>query len=287
MSQRSLDLLCTVDGDLLEGPVWDDRDGSLLFVDMRRPALHQLAWDTRALRTFGRGTAASAIVPAARSGLVVAERTEVTLGTTVPAVRAGTFAIGEPDVRFNDAACDGAGRLWIGTMADDARPDAGQLLRLDPDLTWTVVLEDVTISNGIGWSPDHRSMYFIDSATRRIDVLDYDIDTGAAVRRRQLVDTSHHPGMPDGLTVDADGCLWVAFYGGSGIRRFAPDGRLLEEVAAPVPRTTSLCFAGPDLDVLVVTVRGDDRRADGRPTGAHLYAHTPTTRGLPTTAFGG
>lgn len=282
-----MELLHAVDGDLLETPVWDDAHQSLLFVDMRRPSLHRLSWHAQRLAAFGLGGEASAVLPAVGSGLVVAGRRTVMLGHSWPWTQAGDFVVSEPDVRFNDAACDAAGRLWIGTMADDARPRAGQLLRLDPDLSWHVVLEDVTISNGLGWSPDNSLMYYIDSATRKIDVLSYDLATGDVTGRRMFVDTSSFPGFPDGLSVDADGCVWVAFYGGGAVRRFAPDGRLLDDVTLPVPRPTSLCFAGPDLDVLVVTVRGDEVGLDGRPCGAHLYAHNTPTPGLATTAFGG
>ena len=282
-----MDLLHAVDGDLLESPVWDARDQSLLFVDMRRPALHRFDWAEAELSTFGRGTEASAIQPATLSELLVAERDAVTLGVSVPPVVAGRARLDRSDVRFNDAACDAAGRLWIGTMADDASPGAGCLFRLDPDLSWALVLEGVTISNGIGWSPDNDRMYYIDSVTLRIDVFDFDLGSGQVHHRRQLVDTSDFSGLPDGLTVDADGCLWVAFYRGGAIRKFAPDGRLLEAVTLPVLRPTSLCFAGPGLDVLVVTVRGDETGSEGRPAGAHLYAHDCGSIGMPTAPFGG
>lgn len=282
-----MELLHAVDGDLLEGPVWDVADGSVLFVDMRRPALHRLGWDDGSLTTFGRGTEVSAVLPAVRSGLVVAERSVVTLGVGEPMVPAGDLVLDDPGVRFNDAACDAVGRLFIGTMADDARPRAGRLHRLEPDLSWTTVLNDLTISNGLGWSPDDRRMYFVDSATRRVDVFDYDLATGTMTDRRPFVDTRSAAGIPDGLAVDADGCVWVAFYRGQAVRRYAPDGRLLEVLTTPVPRPTSVCFAGPNLDVLVITTRRAEVGPEGRPCGAHLYAHQTTTSGVPTAAFGG
>lgn len=282
-----MELLHAVDGDLLESPVWDHRDESVLFVDFGRPALHRLTWDQGVLSSFGRGTAASAALPARDCGLVVAERAVVTAGAGLPPVPLGDLVLEEANLRFNDAACDSAGRLWVGTMADDASPGAGALYRLDPDLTWHRVLDGVTISNGIGWSPDDRFMYYADSATRQVAVFDFDLEAGTVSDRRLFVDTSGYEGMPDGLTVDADGCVWVAFYRGAAVRRFAPDGRLLEELVTPVPRPTSVCFAGPELDTLVVTVRGETSDLDGHATGAHLYAATPGTRGLPTAMFGG
>jgi hypothetical protein len=127
--------------------------------------------------------------------------------------------------RTNDAKCDPAGRLWVGTMADNDRAGAGSLYRVDQDLERTTVVEGVTISNGLGWSPDQTTMYYIDSPTRRVDVFDYDVAIGEASNRRPFIDTSAVAGLPDGLSVDAEGGIWVAFYGGGTVVRFMPDGQ--------------------------------------------------------------
>jgi sugar lactone lactonase YvrE len=167
-------------------------------------------------------------------------------------------------------------------MADDERPGAGSLYRVDPDRSLRRVLSGVSIGNGLGWSLDGRRMYFIDSPTRRVDVLAFDPDRGEATDRATFVDTSAVPGLPDGLAIDAEGCLWVAMHEGAAVLRFSPDGRHVGMIEMPVARTTSCCFAGPDLDRLVVTTA---RGADG--TGGELFVVDPGVVGMPTVAFAG
>ena len=130
------------------------------------------------------------------------------------------------DTRTNDGACDAAGRLWVGTMALDERSPLGGLYRVDADLSVTTVLTGTTISNGLGWSPAGESFYFIDSPTRRVDVFDFDPETGALENRRRFAAVEVEGAVPDGLAVDAEGGVWVALHGGWGLRRYAPDGEL-------------------------------------------------------------
>jgi len=155
--------------------------------------------------------------------------------------------------RMNDAACDPQGRLWAGTMSFEAVPGAGTLYRIDPDGTVTAVLHDLTISNGLGWSPDGRRMYFIDSPTRRIDVLDFDAEDGTVHDRRCFLDVSDVAGVPDGLTMDTDGGIWVAFWGGAQVRRYGHDAVLTDIVQVPVPQPTACAFGGPDGQDLYIT----------------------------------
>jgi hypothetical protein len=144
----------------------------------------------------------------------------------------------------------------------------------------TRVVESTTISNGLGWSPDGRRMYFIDSPTRRVDAFDYEPEDGTASARRPLFDTSAFPGVPDGLAVDDDGCLWVAMYGGGVVLRLSPDGRHVGTVNMPVAKPTSCCFAGPALDRLVITSARD---ADG--SGGDLFVWDPGVAGSRTVPF--
>ncbi|MDX2974056.1 SMP-30/gluconolactonase/LRE family protein, partial [Kribbella solani] len=186
-------------------------------------------------------------------------------------------------MRTNDAKCDPYGRLWVGTMADDASPRTGSLYRISADWTRTTVLTGVSISNGLGWSPDGRRMYYIDSPIKTVDLLDYDPSTGNAVARRVLIDTAEYAGMPDGMAVDAEGCLWVAFFGGGAVRRFSPGGSLLTTIEVPDRYVTSCAFAGPELDHLVITTgQGPDSAA-----GGNLFVARPGVPGLPTAAFAG
>jgi sugar lactone lactonase YvrE len=140
----------------------------------------------------------------------------------------------------------------------------------------------VTVSNGLGWSPDGHSMYYVDSPTCRVDVFDYDLATGIPSGRRCLVETRDLAGFPDGLAVDAEGCLWIAFWDGGSIHRFSPDGELVGTVTVPVPRPTSCAFVGADLESLVITTAA---ALDG--TGGDVFACEPDVSGMAVEAFDG
>ena len=181
---------------------------------------------------------------------------------------------GRTDVRMNDGACDPQGRFWAGTMAYDESPGAGVLYRLELDGSCTRVLTGLTISNGIGWSPDGATMYLADSGTGRVEAFDFDGGSGDISRRRTLVRIEQPGVVPDGLTVDEDGGIWVALWGGGAIQRYAPDGSVLATVRLPVDRPTSCAFGGPDRATLFVTTAraGLDEVALARqPDAGHLF----------------
>jgi sugar lactone lactonase YvrE len=189
----------------------------------------------------------------------------------------------EPGMRMNDAACDPAGRCFAGTMALDRSGRLGTLYRLDPDGSVHPVLDGFRVSNGLGWSLSGESMYHIDSKRYRVDAYDYDAGTGIPSGRRTLVDTDPDWGLPDGLTVDAEGGIWVCFWDGAALRRYAPDGALTERLDFPAARPTKPAFGGPGLDQLYVSSAmlaepGDD------PGGA-VFAADPGVRGLPAPVF--
>jgi sugar lactone lactonase YvrE len=188
---------------------------------------------------------------------------------------------------MNDAKCDPVGRLWAGSMAFDFRPGAASLYRLDRTGI-TRVLTDLTISNGLGWSPDATLMYFIDSGTNRVDVLDYDLASGTIGERRPFVTLAPSHGMPDGLAVDADGGVWVACFGTGQVRRYAPEGQLDEVLDLPVRQGTSCCFGGPDLSDLYVTsaaYRLSEADLREQPLAGSLFVCTPGVVGQPSTPF--
>jgi sugar lactone lactonase YvrE len=259
-----------------EGPVYDDRTGRAYWVDV--PG-HRVLWRDLADGTRGEfATAAdvSAAIPREKGGFVLLLPTGPTLVDPTGVVET-TIAYEGADagtaLRCNDAKADPVGRLWFGTMAYDERPGAASLYRLDPGATVLVpVCRDITVSNGLGWSADNTLMYYADTPTQRIDVFDYDLATGTASDRRSFVDVS--PAHPDGLCTDAEGAVWVAFWGSGMVRRYLPDGRLEREVAVPTPYTTSCAFAGPDHDLLIITTAAT-RGAAGTPEAGLTYAYRP------------
>lgn len=277
--------LCLVGGALLEGPTWDTERRRLLFVDILRSERLAFDWNTETLTRDPVPETCSAWLPRRTAGSVLICRSGVRL-LDADGAEAGHIAI-EAELtgnRSNDAKCDPQGRLWVGTMADSSDPAAepcGALYRLEQGAL-TQLLGGVAISNGLGWSPDGARMYYVDTPTRRIDVLDYDIAAGTATRRRTLADVRDVPGLPDGLAVDAEGCLWVAFYDGWAVHRFSPEGDRLTALELPVARPTSCAFAGPALDRLVVTTAAG-------PAGpcADLYACVPGVDGSPVASYDG
>jgi sugar lactone lactonase YvrE len=266
-----------------EGPVWDAGDQALYWVDIPESRVHRIAADG-SLSSWDTGQPVGAVVLRASGGLVVAVR-DGFLALDPVSGKLTTLAEVErdrPENRMNDGACDRAGRFYAGTMADDERPEAGALYRLDRDLSVTRLRTGVGISNGIGWSPDERLMYYIDSHTHRVDVFDYNPATGAIDGRRPFAAVGQDDVVPDGLTVDADGGVWVAVWGGYAVLHHDPGGQVLEALELPAARVSSCVFGGPDLDRLFITTAA----GPGESAGA-LFVCEPGVTGQPSHPFRG
>ena len=273
-----------------EGPYWVPEDDCLLWVDIDRGQLHRTYFPSGETVTLDLGEA-SAAFPATAGGILTAGGSKLALH--LPAERGeqwSTRVIAEvparEGVRFNDAGVDPAGRVWVGSMHTGETEPVGQLLRLDHGGVLTVVVDGVTVSNGLGWSPDGSRMYYVDSPVRRVDVFDYDPAAGRADHRRPFADLSAFDGVPDGLTVDADGCVWVAVWGGGVLRRLAPDGSQDSVVAVPVSQPTSCAFGGPGMaDLYVTTARIGLTEAElsDQPLAGRLLRLRPGPVGLPST----
>jgi sugar lactone lactonase YvrE len=190
--------------------------------------------------------------------------------------------------RMNDGVCDPQGRFWAGTLADDFREGGGALYRLDRDGQIDVVLKDLTISNGLGWSPDGGTMYLADSGPRLIHAFRFNAEGGTLSDPRVLISIGADIGAPDGLTVDADGDLWVAIYGGAQVRRYSPDGELREIGAVPASQTTSCAFGGLELKRLYVTTATEgwsDEQRRAEPAAGRVYRHDTDATGRPADPF--
>lgn len=274
-----------------EGPCWDHREKVLWWVDVTAGLLHRYDPATGIDEQRQLPLPASAVILRRSGGLVLALRK----GYYVYDPACGDLNllcevdVNSADNRLNDAKADAAGRLWGGTMADDEAPGAGALYRYEPGGALTLVWDQITCSNGIGWSPDGRRMYYIDSGMRRVDVCTYDEPSGTVRNRRPFARVAP-PAEPDGLTVDAEGGVWVALWAGSELRRYLPDGSLDRSVRLPALNVTSCAFGGDELDLLYVTSATIQTTAAERAEYPHcgaLFALRPGVRGMESFAYGG
>ncbi|MEV4684840.1 SMP-30/gluconolactonase/LRE family protein [Streptomyces kurssanovii] len=266
-----------------EGPTWDPAAERLLWVDILRSRVHTYAPATGRRTVMATEQHVGAAKPRADGGIVVNLRDGVGLYGSDGAFR-WLHRDPVPGRRGNDAAVAPDGSLWTGTMRYDEAPGGGTLTRTTPDGTATTVLADVTVSNGTGWSPDGRRMYYIDSPTRRIDVFDLRPGEPLPVNRRPLAVVEDGAGYPDGLTVDADGCVWVALWDGAAVRRYTPEGVLDRVVELPVRRPTACAFGGAGLTDLYVTSARKGQDAP-HPLSGSLLVLPGAGRGLAQPAF--
>jgi sugar lactone lactonase YvrE len=188
-----------------------------------------------------------------------------------------------PGIRMNEGGCDPAGNLYCGSMAYDAAPDAGRFYRLGADGTVQVVEPAVTVPNGLDWTPDSSRAYHCDTAAGRIDVLAWDPERGLHDRRPFV---SVKRGAPDGLTVDTEGGVWVALWGGGAVHRYAPDGSLSHVVEVPIAQVSACTFGGPNLDQLFVTTSREGL-ADPEPAAGAVFTVSPGVRGQPVRGYAG
>ncbi|MBP2320153.1 sugar lactone lactonase YvrE [Kibdelosporangium banguiense] len=282
----TLDIAVQATASLGEGPTWDARSGTLIWVDILAPEIHRWNPSTGVNETSTAPQHVGAAKPRAGGGLVVNLRDGVAIVDSAGEYRWLVYWARD-NVRGNDAGVDAAGRLWAGTMRYDTADGGGWLARVEPDGKASMVLEKVTISNGVGWSPDNTRMYFADTPTGLIDVFDYDLATGAVTSRRHLVDVA---GSPDGLCVDADGCIWVALWGEGQVRRYTPDGKLDRTITVPASLTTACCFGGANLaDLYITTARVGltDEELEQQPLAGSVFVVPDVGTGMPSTVFAG
>ncbi|MBQ6640525.1 MAG: SMP-30/gluconolactonase/LRE family protein [Saccharopolyspora sp.] len=268
-----------------EGPVWHPAWRGLRWVDM-------LAGDVLTLRRDGSvqrahvGSVVAALRPRRSGGAVLAlERGFALADDSLTAVVPMEDLWSDTGVRMNDGGCDPQGRFYCGSMAYDEATGRGRLYRLDTSRNVTVVLSGVTISNGLAWSPDGRTAYYVDTPTQRIDAIEH--TAGDFSRRRTLTHIDPALGAPDGLTVDAGGDVWVALWGGGAVHRYSPRGELLDVLNIPVPRVTSCTFGGPSCTDLYVTTSRQATDLAAHPESGALFVARGAGRGLPALTFDG
>jgi sugar lactone lactonase YvrE len=257
MRTRAAEVALRIDAMLGEGAIWDRTSERLLWVDILKKRVGIFDPQSGRNETLQLDSLVGTVVPTSRGDLLVALQEGVArLDRRTGRISAVRAPAGHDaaTVRFNDGKCDPRGRLWAGTMGLEAAPKAGALYRFDPDGTNRRMLEGVTISNGIVWRLDHRSMYYIDSMTRGVDAFDFDVETGTIAGRRRVISVAPDLGFPDGMTIDAEGNLWIALWDGWGVGCWSPEtGQLLGKLSVPAARVTSCAFGGDKLASLFIT----------------------------------
>jgi sugar lactone lactonase YvrE len=277
-----------------EGAYWDADANVLFWVDIMNSQVFVYDPAKDENRSYGVGEHVGTVVPRRGGGAVVALKNSVaTLDLETGTVEKKAYpAKEEPGNRFNDGKCDPSGRLWAGTMAYDEKEGAGNVYRIGADFSTQKVIENVTISNGLAWSFDKKTMYYIDTPTSRVDAFDYDDETGNISNRRTAIEVEKSLGYPDGMTIDEEGKLWIAHWEGSAVIRWDPEtAKLLQKVSVPnVKQVTSCAFGGENLDVLYITTATEDmneQQLEEQPLAGSLFRAEPGVRGVPLPKFAG
>jgi sugar lactone lactonase YvrE len=279
----SAELLAETHASLGEAPLWDAHSGNLVWVDIFPGIVHVTSAAGLPVATYPIGHPVGSAMPADGAGWLLADangfsrlhpdgRMEVVL----------SMLANQPDVRFNDAKCDPKGRAWAGTVTDDMAPGTGALYRLDPGPVATKVLDGLTVSNGIGWSPDHRTFWFSDSSDPYVRGFDYDLATGELGVRRHAIEITDTAGVADGLCVDDEGAIWLGIWGGSAIHRYTPDGRLDTIIEVRASQVTSCAFGGATGTTLFITTARiglTPEQLEGEPHAGDLFVVEPGVSG--------
>jgi len=292
----NLEIATNIRAELGEGPSWDAEKGILYWVDIYSGIIYSHTPNEPNDQVIARAKDVSCVVPRKNGGLALTlqhgyysldlESKKLSpLTTQVETERDGN--------RFNDGKCDPAGRFWAGTMDGQERSPSGSLYVLERNQKLKKALPNVTISNGLGWSPDNKVMYYIDTPTMKVSAFDYSMETGIIENRRTAVDfvQNNQPGSPDGMAVDEEGMIWVAHWGGARLTKWNPStGKLLETIEIPADQVTSCCFGGKNLDELYITTAKnglDPKVLAAKPLSGGMFVTNVDVRGLPTNEFEG
>lgn len=284
-----MECIADVKAVLGEGPIWVAREAALYWVDI--PEKRLFRWSEQdGARTVDLPAHLCSLAPRARGGFIGAGYDGfLEIGDDL-----GIAPLGDPEPdlpanRFNDGKVDRSGRFWAGTMDRFEREASGSLYRLEPGLDWTKIDSGYRVTNGPAFSLDGRTMYHTDSALQRIYAFDV-ADDGTAANRRVFAQFGEGDGYPDGMTVDAEDCLWIAFWDGWCLRRLSPAGERIAELAVPVQRPTSCAFGGPDLDRLFISSASRDLTPEDlemQPNAGGLFMTMPGVTGVAEPLFAG
>lgn len=282
-----------------ESPVWEEKHGSLLYVDITGEKVCRWNAATKQLKTVYVGAPIGSVVPRKSGGYVLAIGTRFAFLDWEKEAVTDIVTIDQDKTnnRFNDGKVDPAGRFFAGTMARQIRPAVvekgqGSLYSLLADHSVVKHFDRVDISNGLDWSLDHKVMYYIDSLSYKVDALDYDLQSGKTSNRRLVYKLEQEEVIPDGMCIDTEGKLWVACYNGGRVLRIDPEtGKRIQTVKMPVDKTTSCCFGGKDYSELYVTSAAegmDEAWHQRQPDGGRIFKVTGLgVKGIPSNPYAG
>ena len=275
-----------------EAPFWSVEESALYWVDIDGKRVFRYEPDNADKRSHGLDYEIGCIIPRQNGGFVAGlDRGLAFLSSDFSETELFASPEGDlPDTRFNDGKCDRRGRFWVASADRNEVAPLAALYCLNGSGQLIRTLSEVVVGNGMGWSPDNKTMYFTDTGIGTIFAFDYEIDTGATENRRVFVEVDDRDGLPDGLTVDAEGFVWSAHWAGSRVTRYDPDGRIDRVIEIPVPNVTSLAFGGPDLDRLFVTTARlgmNDQELETAPLSGGLFVVDAGVVGLPESEYAG
>lgn len=274
-----------------EGPVWDEEEQALYWVDIKAPAVHRYVPTTGSTESWPMPERIGCIARRQRGGFIAAFKSGWAF-LDLPSGRIERIGDPEPDLpnnRFNDGKCDPEGRFWAGTMDDGEKKPTGSLYRLDPDCRWNRMDSGYVVTNGPAFSPDGGTVYHTASLARTIYAFDLGPDDSIS-NKRTFIELPPDAGFPDGMTFDAEGHLWVAHWGGWRVTRFRQDGTVDRTIEFPVAQVSSCVFGGSALDTLYVTTASIGLDAEARakqPLAGGLFEVSVGVRGLPAPRFAG
>ena len=288
---EKLEVAIAINHDLAEGPFWDEVSGNLIFVDGYRGAIHRFNYKTGDINSLFVDEPIGAAIPALDERLVFTATKglkEVLKNRKKSLIV--EIEIDRPNNRLNDAKCDSLGRLWTGSFSEKFEQGAGNLYRIDPNNSVKKMASGFRVSNGIAWNKDETKLFFVDTLLGIINLFDYDLASGEVSNRRTFVKIDRADGLPDGLTVDEFGDVWVALFHGGQVRHYSSDGQLVGVIRLPVSRVTSCIFGGKDYRDLFITTADFKSHRDGKPheeKAGYVFRCRPGPKGVPSYKFAG
>ena len=277
--------------DLAEGPLWDEDSNKFIFVDGYMGKINLFNYEINKMESIYVDEPIGAPIPASDRRLVFTSAEGLKevdrYGKKSLLVE---IELDRPNNRLNDAKCDSMGRLWTGSFSEKFEQGAGSLYRIDQNKNVSQIESGFRVSNGIAWNKEETKLYFVDTLSSVINLFDYDIISGDVSNKRKFIEIDRSHGLPDGLTVDESGDVWVALFHGGQVRQYSSDGQLVGVIRLPVSRVTSCIFGGKDHRDLFITTADFKSHKDGKPheeKAGYVFRCRPGPRGLPSYKFAG